>query len=146
MFLRIFLSSATKPLGKRLFFRIAMRQQYLRGEEWLDRGADAGWSDCIGANYEIPITVTRTVRPRCAADDPLCDPTPYQETRTVMLRLTDLNDGIVGKTTQTATKNVDAISVKQADHFAQSNHPSVRAAFDNVFTSKGPAFEVLKKN
>ncbi len=119
--------------------------EYRRGEEWLDHGANSYWAVVIGAYSDINGSVTRWVRPRCDVNDPLCDPTPYQATFTYTFRLLEENDGIVGRTTQTATPNVDVLVAKDADHFAQGNHPASKATFDLIFDNNNPKFRLTRK-
>ncbi len=119
-------------------------QQYLRGEEWLDRGADAGWAPIIGATKTITYTDTR-YRRRCAdgQDDPPCDPEPYQVQ--VTATVIEDNDGIVGKTSQTNIPSILNYTANKADHFTQSNHPNVRNVLDDIFSSNKINFQVPRK-
>ncbi len=91
------------------------------------------WAVVIGAYSDINGSVTRWVRPRCDVNDPLCDPTPYQATFTYTFRLLEENDGIVGRTAQTATKSVQTYIANGVDHFAQGNHPNSKRRFDEIF-------------
>ena len=111
----------------------------------------------IGATTteEYQVTILQDPCGTSLLDNPDCLD-PLQEVTVTRTRVITLpNDALVPVYSQAnpreaawkpgqTTSNLN-LEVKGANHFSQANHPSVRRGLNDIFDSRGPAFQVNPK-